>query len=343
MAISVSIESLRSVTYLKTENLTHGRTLQLMPLWDGENWHLWVDTPAGLIEGKLVDTIEGDYVAAAPAKESDLFIPFIDVMWQRANWPEVCSLIIAISDDFHNMGTSAVKLKHFFECRAKLSGSASRFARTEIEYLVMLCRSVFDLLQEIVSILWTKVQLNDEAAEKRRHSTTLPDTFSKVVLHEKRRPRTSSEIEAKYALPQPLAAQYAVLAPFFSQLRDVRDSVIHGKTGVPHIFETERGFCVNPKAVPFSSFQGWRSEHYFNENIVSILPWIASTIVQTIDACSSLINTFASIIALPPEIAPGYRIFVRGLHNAALTELLQVHSGGPAWWIEQSIDPKPTA
>lgn len=332
--MAVTIENLKVVPYLRTEHLGDGRTVKLMPLWDGQCWHLWIDMPEGLIEGKIMDTVEGGYVGTTAAKQSDLFIPFIHLMWQCASWPEICPLISAISDDFHNMGTSVAKLRHFFDSRSNLPrGATSRFAQTELEYLVMLCRSVFDLLQEIMSIVWeNKVQLLDEAAEKRRRLTKLPETFSRLVLQDKKRPRSASEIESKYGIPKLLAARYASLEPFFSQLRNVRDDVVHGRRSIGHVFDTERGFCIDPKAAPFSSFNGWRPDHYFNENIASILPWIASIILQTIDACNGLMGTFASVIKLPPEIAPGYRVLVRGPHTEALAELLQVHSGASVWW-----------
>jgi hypothetical protein len=83
--MAVTIESLKAVSYLNTEHLD-GRVVKLMPLWDDESWHFWVDTPEGLVEGKMVDTVEGDYVAKAAAGQSDLFIPFIHLMWQRASW-----------------------------------------------------------------------------------------------------------------------------------------------------------------------------------------------------------------------------------------------------------------
>ena len=88
----VAIHQLKPVTYLKTEHLTCGQTLKLMPFWDGSNWHMWSDTPAGLVEGKVVDTVEGDYVATQPAQKSDLFIRFVDLMWQRISWPDICPL-----------------------------------------------------------------------------------------------------------------------------------------------------------------------------------------------------------------------------------------------------------
>ena len=283
---------------------------------------------------KVVDTVEGDYVSVGAAKKSDLWIPFVDLMWQRASWPEICPLIMSISDDFHNMGTSVAKLRYFHDSQKTLANrSASRFASTELEYLVMLTRGVFDLLQEMVSNLWSNsVQLLDEAAELRRRARKLPETFSKIVLRDKREIRSAKQIESEFGLPKPLAEEYERVAPFFSQLRDVRDSVVHSGADFGIVFATERGFCVNPKAKPFSEFSGWRPEHYYNENIASVLPWIANVVLQTIQACNGLMNTFGTIIKLPPEIAPGYRIFVRGPHNEALAELLQVHSGASFWW-----------
>jgi hypothetical protein len=140
------------------------------------------------------------------------------------------------------------------------------------------------------------------------------------------------EIETQYGLPRALAEQYALIGPFFSRIRLIRDSVIHGGSRFGYIFDTERGFCVNPNISPFSAFGDWRTEHYYNENIVSVLPWIANTILQTIDACSRLASTFISIIRVPPEIAPGYFIFVRGPHNEALVDLLKINSGAQSWW-----------
>src|SRR5947207_1203117 len=235
--MTITIDALKSVPYLKTEHLGDGRTVNLMPLWDGNNWRVWIDTPVGLIEGKMLDTVEGDYIGLGAAKESDLFIPFVHLMWQRVSWPDVCPFISAISDDFHNMGTSLAKLKHFFLQQRNLPPrSASRFAHTELEYLVMLTRSVFDLLQEMISILWANhVKLTDQTAERRRRSRTLPSTFSKVILRDKRVARSAAEIEDDFGLPRPLAEEYARVVSFFSRLRDLRDALVHRGTGLGEI------------------------------------------------------------------------------------------------------------
>jgi hypothetical protein len=43
-------------------------------------------------------------------------------------------------------------------------------------------------------------------------------------------------------------------------------------------------------------------------------------------------SSFATIVPLPPPIAPEYVVFVRGYHNDAFVDLLSIHSGGTPWW-----------
>jgi hypothetical protein len=336
---AIAFEELKKLPYLDLSALD-GRTVNLMPLWDGTEWHMWLNTTLGLIEGKIVDTSESDYLAKSAAKPSDLYIPFIHIMWQQASWSEICPLIIAISDDFHNMGTSVAKLRHFHEFRKSIGDrGVHRFALTELEFLVTLCRTTFDLLQEMISSIWkTRVRLLDEKADAFRRAHPLPRTFSKMVLREKEQRRNAAEIETHFGVPKTLAEQYQRIAPFFSELRRVRDRIVHGGSGFGMIFDTERGFCVDPKKQPFNSFENWRPEHYYNNNIASVLPWIADTILKTIDACNSLIGAFGSVVQLPPPIAPGYVIFVRGYHNEAFAELLSIHAGGSVWWDKAVTD-----
>jgi hypothetical protein len=163
----ITADDLRTVTYLDVTVLGD-RAANLMPLWDGARWHMWLPGPHGLVNTEPIDAVQVDYVAKEPADKSDLLIPFVHLMWQRASWPEVCPLIRAICEDFHNMGTSIARLRLFFDSREALAGGlASRFAATELEYLIILARTVFDLLQEMASRIWqVRVRLSDESAER---------------------------------------------------------------------------------------------------------------------------------------------------------------------------------
>ncbi len=332
-----SIESFKAIPYLRVEHLTDGRTVKVMPLWDGNDWHLWINTPEGFVGAKVVEAVQTGYVGVGAAREPDLYIPFIEQMWQRASWPDVCPLIEAISDDFHNMGTSLAKLRLFFDCRNRLPArGAASFASTELEYLVILARTVFDSLQEIIRTIWKTVQLNDPVAQERHKAAPmLPKSFRDMVVRSNQL-QSAVEIEDRYALPAPLAQEYANVAQFFLELRSARDNVVHGGRSVGFIFDTERGFCVNPKVPPFVSFKGWRAEHHYNENIASILPWVGHIVLQTIDACNRMMNVFASVIQLPPEIAPDYHIYVRGPHTDAVAEAVRIHNGASPWWVQEN-------
>lgn len=150
MVTKAAIEHFKAIPYIKVEHLIDGRTVNLMPLWDGQNWHLWIPTPSGFIEGMVVDTVEGDYVGIGAARENDVHIPFFELMWQRASWPDVCPLITSIADDFHNMGTSVAKLRLFFSCSTALASlSVARFVSTELEYLLILARTVFEITDQV--------------------------------------------------------------------------------------------------------------------------------------------------------------------------------------------------
>lgn len=332
MTTSVQRGQLQQLPHLNVQAIGD-RTMNLMSMWDGEKWNSWVPVGEKLVKMQMVGLVEGDYLAKAAELPSDLFIPFVDLMWQRASWPEIVPLINGIEEDFRNMGTSISKLKHIFRTQDLLPANSARaFAATELEYLIILCRTVFDLLQEMMSHIWhTRVRLHDPLLERRRKAGKLPDRFSRLCLREKVGVRSAEEIQQTFGLPKEMAETYALSAPFFLELRNLRNAIVHGGTGVDCVFDTDKGFCIHKdshllKAVPC------KFSHEFNENLVSILPWLSTVILNTIGTCTSLINAFASLIPLPPEIAPGYRVFVRGPNNSALLEVLEINNGGSPWW-----------
>ncbi|MBI3415127.1 MAG: hypothetical protein HY043_07375 [Verrucomicrobia bacterium] len=312
------------------------RVVNLMPLWDGRSWKHWVPGPGGILEVEPIDVVESDYVAKEAACEHDLLIPFVELMWQRMTFPEVCPLIGAICDDFHNLGTTVAKLRHFHRTRDLLPESdLGRFAATELEYLLVLSRTIFDLLQEVVSELFSeRVRWADSGCEAKRKARKLPTKFSKVVLREKKDYRSVDEIHDCFGLPEIVARAYAERAMFFSNLRDSRDAVVHHGRSVGTVFATPRGFCIDPKEAPFSRYKCWKGDHYYNEHVASVLPWIAEIVLGTIDACNAIMYAIASVVIFPPDIAPGYRVFVRGPSTPALVEVLRVSSGGSPWWDE---------
>ena len=329
---TINLTELATLHHIKAERL-EGRAMLLMPLWDGAGWNQWIETPDHrLIKMQIVDTIRSNYLAVSPAGPHDVWIAFVDFMWQRASWPEVVRLLNGICDDFSLMATSAAKLEHFHEARGSIDATLiGYFVKTELEYLIIVARSVFDLLQEVIAQFWNnRVKLLDPSAEAVRRHHKLPPEFAKVALHNEIA-RTASEIVERYALPPTTAAMYAKHSSFFLSLRASRDGIIHGGSSVDIIFTTENGLFVSPNSKHYSNYP-WKSEHYYNESLVSLRPWIARTVFQTIEACSDIMFSLASAIPFPEEIAPGYRVFIRDPSNEAFLRLLNVATGNLVWW-----------
>ena len=326
---------LAKIVYLDA-SVASGRYISLMPFWDGKEWHMWIEAPKGsIMKMKVEETIHGNYIAKDFAKDTDFWIEFVEVMYKIANWPEVVREISGIEDDIHHLATSVAKIRHYFDCRDRIDQDLmNSFVMTELEYIITVARSMFDLLQEAISKIWNdKVTLVDEVKNSVKSRHKLPDSFTKVAVEGRDAPRSVDELTEKYALPPVMAEEYHSIAPFYIELLKMRDKIVHGGGSVGVIFVTGKGFCVDPKGKAFDKFE-WKSEHYYNDNIVSIFPWIANVVFGSIRACNALVGAIVASIALPPDITPGYRIFIRDPANAALAELAKVADGEIIWWSE---------
>lgn len=323
-------EEADKLPHLRTDQL-HGRCLLLLPLWDGEKWKMWITRPDGTILPIPVnDAVHSDYLAQNAARSDDIYLPFIDFMMQRASWPDVEHWFRAIRDDLHNLGTALAKIDFFFDHRDDIDG-VTRFVATEVEYIFTVCRSAFDLLQETIKRLWADhTHFLDEAL--RAAKKQLKKSFSQMVLAGNE-PCSAQQIQERFGLLPELAEFYAGAAPFFLQLRDHRDGVIHGGATHEVIFDTERGFAVEDSLEPFASWGVWRNTEPFNKNgLVSLRPALAHLVYQTFRTCNAFTDAMARTIKFPPEIAPGLRLFIRGQHNAALLKAGEILDSGEHWW-----------
>jgi hypothetical protein len=322
------------------------RSVYLLPFWDGQTWRLWLPQPDGtLLELNPRNAIQSDYVAKAPASSDDLDIYFVNFMWQFAALPEVHAPLKAILDDFHNLATSFAKIDHFFESHDAIGFGSTLFVATELEYLLIQCRSIFDHLQETIARLWqTRVRLSNAAHQKKKRTPS--NSFADVVL-QKEGLRGADEIANKYQFPKTLAEAYVEVAPFFSSIRAARDRVVHGLGERQVVFYTPRGWCVlrdDPSFRVFADADVWTADARFNEALVSLRPLLAHWVFGTVSSCGQMMKAFASEVRFPPPIAPGYTVYVRGLHGGALVRLDRVIENGSPWWRDEpSGKPEGTA
>ena len=319
--MAISIDALRELTYFAVDTIGD-RTVNLMPLWDGERWHSWFPADDRLLKLAMHDVVVGEYLGKSAAASSDWYVPFLAFAWQRASWPDVLHLWRHLTDDLHHFATCIAKLEHFHTQRAAIGHGVSAFVQTELEYLLVLARSVFDLQQELIARVWSRrVRLLDPIAEARRKGHTLPPSFSKIVLRDKQHVRAAEEIVTVFGLSPRLAGAYAGTGAFFCGLREVRDAIVHGGKSVDMIFVTDQGLGVHRDLPALRTFGLSLQPQEGTTNVVPLMPLVAHVVFGTLAACDGIIDALAQDVQFPPELAPGYWVFLRGFHNEALLRL----------------------
>lgn len=240
----VEIPELSKIPFIDIENL-HGRTIATLSFFAEGDWHLWVPTDKGIIKIKGWPS-EGCYFGKEVEKPTDAYLEFLNFIAQRCSWPSVIRPFLGLQQDFFNLCACVKKFGILFEQSANLKTATARLVATELEYLFSLCRSVFDLLQEIIFAQWQTVHLVDQRIKKKQ----LPKAFSGIVINSGTL-RTEAELINRFHIPQPLAAFYVRSGPFFEVLRTFRDRFVHGGTTPEHVFITEKGFAVSRSTRPF--------------------------------------------------------------------------------------------
>lgn len=198
-----------------------GRVIVLVPVWDGEAWRTWVPVGDGkLAKLSIVDVARSPYLAKTAAHEEDIYVPFLEFLWQHMSWPAVAREVSGIKQDVHLMATSAAKLEHFHAARDIIGQELiTTFVNSEVEHLLVVARSTFDLLQAALAHFWKNhVRLVDPKMENIRRQRPMPPEFSKVVLNGDIL-RHAEQISERYSLPATTAAMYAKqLAPWLARL-----------------------------------------------------------------------------------------------------------------------------
>jgi hypothetical protein len=324
--MEVSISTLIKIPWINPRALDGRRRINLMPHWDGEKWNEYLPHGDIVIPLQIVDVAASEYLAASPQRPTDMRIPFAEIMWQRASFHDTTPFIYSILRDFSNFSTSVHKLKFLHSKRNEVPDLiVCDYARTEIELLLSLSRGIFDLLQELFSVLWWEhVKLHDPTKEKARKRAKMPTSFARMVLEGGTKIPTADELSRKWGLLEALAAEYIAVAPFFLHLRDWRDRIIHGGTDVGLIFSDDSGFLVQAENKLFSWADCWSPEQINEQGLAPLDPWLAQVIFGSMGICSAFAYQFAQTIELPEPIAPGLMIFSRNPTDGALHELKQI-------------------
>jgi hypothetical protein len=326
----IELAKLSTIPFLDLPHV-QGRFISTLMFCDAGKWRMWVPAGDELIEVKAWPA-EGFYFSVEPDSSTDLCLHFLDFIAQRASFPELQKPILGLRDDVFNLSAALAKISHLHTARAIVGTGVSRMIVTEVEYLFSVCRSIFDLLQEIASALWETVRLHDSSVKKK----PLKETFSKMVLFEGRE-STQEELSERFGLPQPPASYYMRNAQFFMTLREFRDNIVHRGSQVQTIFSGDTGFLIRHSLKPFSNMAIWRDEEIQPNELVPLFPALGIVVHNTLSACDDFSSTIEQVIQFPPPIVPGMRFFMRGYFNETFSSALRDaasrlarHSTGPA-------------
>ena len=306
----IKYDQLSKIRHLDVANI-NDRTLSSLTFFADGEWEVWFSTDEGQLLKIIAKPAEAFYFGDRPELDSDLYFPFLDFMVQRASYPEVMKLLFGLKDDLFNLSASLRKVGFLYEQRDKLNHGVSRMVISEIEYIFTTCRSMFDLLQEIIAKLWSGIKLIDENIQKK----SLPDTFSKMVLRDNK-PISAEEIARLSKIPTPMAEFYARSSDFFCTLRKFRDIVMHGGSSVDTVFVGERDFMVRADLSPFAKTSIWEKADSHPNNLRDLTPALTAVVCETLGDFSEV---FGTIIAFPPPLFPRMNYYMRGYFNDHLS------------------------
>lgn len=299
-------------------------------------FHIWFREGEGWRRMQPFDLAESDYFSKAPAKDADLSFSFVHFMLQHCRNLRALKVYEGVRNDMHNLGACFRKLELYHEEGRRGAADTRRFVVTEIEYMVGVCRSLFDLHQRIAKELWDSVTILDPAAKARKRC--LPASFADVALSGDAA-RSAEELSARYGLGSQWAAFYPAEADFFRKLRKFRNDIEHGGLTPEIIFTTSKGFAVNETSTPFAQFGVWREETFLPNRLAPVKPVLAFIVGQTFASMGRFVQALAQEIRFEAEIAPGYRVFMRGHYLDRLARLNEYIQSDP-WYPELAEAPK---
>lgn len=310
----VDLSKLAAIPYLDLSDL-QGRTLSSLCFHD-DDWKMWISAGDQLIQTRAWPA-ESFYFARAPERQSDLCLQTLNFIAQRASFPELMKAFVGFQDDIFNVSASLAKIGLLHAHRDTNKHGIGRMVTTEVEYILSVCRSMFDLLQEMVGHLWESIRLIDSTIRKK----ALKDSFTDMIL-QSGKPASATQISERFGLPPALADVYVRHSEFFLNLRRIRDNIAHRGSQVQTIFSGERGFLVAGNLRPFSDWNIWRDDEREPNNLVPLLPALGLVVHHTLNACEEFFHTLEGVIRFPAPLVPGMAFFMRGYFNDEFVAIL---------------------
>lgn len=299
-----------------------GRRVILAPYYEPNHrdWHLYIRTDAESL-GRMAggEPVYGGYFGKVAADAGrDIELPLATLVTQHLSFPKVYGRLQGLENDIHQFAAIMEKYHRICAISAEPHISPGLLAASELEYLLLLLRSMYDLLQGIVAaIAGLFVALDDRS---RRIVKELPDSFRDVVMKGDEL-RSGDQIVEKYRLPPQLANWYVAEAPAFREVRRLRDSIAHHGRTVPTIFELQEGLGLIVSDPIWSDYAVWPREARVDDKFGSVRALFAGLMLTGIGATARFADAIESCIQLPEAIGDGIRSYLRSPFGHWLIDL----------------------
>ncbi|HVF60263.1 MAG TPA: hypothetical protein VNJ70_10675 [Thermoanaerobaculia bacterium] len=318
----ISTDHLDELPYVRLVP-TDDRTVPLIGLFQAEteDWHLYL--PHGhneLIRIVGGDMLNGSYLGKVPAdRQTDIQFPLGTLVMQRLSFRDVIGALGPLENDIHRCAQILRKYHLFWEQRAAGNSFSSLLVESEVEYLLLLLRSYYDALQNVVRAI-ARHPLAGHEPTTRLATHELPGKFSEVLKGQRGADEPLS-LAQRYGMNDALVEWYGIEAPFFRILKDLRDGIAHYGRRPSIIFETDWGFAIDPSERPWSRFNEWEDQRFKKDRLGSLRRLVACFILHALGATSRLADALGRLVELPPVLHEDLRLFVRSPFGRYLVDL----------------------
>lgn len=311
----------------------HGRVGPLRSYYDADedDWYWYASAREGELDrldgGEI---ISGSYFAKEPADPSrDVPFPLSTFVARYVSWRGVAVVTAKMESSLLQMASLIGKLDLIAETESLTDTEKRALLESEIEHLVTMARSFYDLLQKFSKRLASKV-VDREDRESRvfRH---LPDSFASIALNGNE-PRPADEIANHYGLHDELAAFYASEAETFATLRNIRDGLIHHGKQAPTVFMLAEGPAIDVSGrlgsdLPWSDLPVWGETSLVRDRFGSVQALTADVARRCFLLTTRYGEAFTAQVAVPPALLSDVKVFLRSPFTHYLNALDEIVAG----------------
>jgi hypothetical protein len=322
--------------YVGSEARSSNRTVGGYALWEEGKWSIYqeITIPSGERKKIIlhpIDAVSIAYLAKDRQSVDDLHILFLETICQHMiHDSDGMALALNLESEIDHLA-SLLGILRVLEQAIVPDMQMQQLVSAQIKAIISCLRAIFDCTHKLVCEWWRRVQLTNQASQKRHKGQQLPDSFANMAL-EGEKLRDEHSLTTKYALAPLMAQAYVQSADFFRSIRRMRVRIEHsgGRNVASDVSRYDGRLACFKEHRPFSLWpEVWEQPgHTFDSDKVGDLwLWVDYIVLKTLQTQHALIAGCCKEIVGLPRAYPDYRIFLRWPVHSELNRILR--NAGP--------------